>query len=47
MRKKPIIGQLVTVRGIECRIIAIHHAGTIDVESLCGQFYFRVSGLGF
>lgn len=43
----PKIGQLVTVRGIACRITVIRPMGTIDVESLCGKYAFRVSGLSF
>ena len=44
----PKLGQLVTVRGIECRIIGIHAAGTIDVEATDGsERCWRVTGLGF
>ena len=44
----PKLGQLVTVRGIECRVIAIRPAGTIDVEATDGSGRcFRVSGLPF
>lgn len=44
---KPQLGQLVTIRGIQCRIIAIHAAGTIDVEALDGSRCYRISGLQF
>lgn len=44
---KPQVGQLTTVRGVRCRIVAVLAAGTIDVVSLCGRFSWRVSGLGF
>lgn len=44
----PVIGQLVTVRGIECRIIAIRPMGTVDVEATDGTGRcWRVSGLPF
>lgn len=44
----PKLGELVTVRGIECRIIGIHPAGTIDVEATDGSGRcWRVSGLPF
>ncbi len=43
--KAPQIGQLCTIRGMRCRIIAIHDMGTIDVETLDGKRWFRVSGL--
>lgn len=38
------IGQIITVRGIECRVIISEGAGTYVVESLDGRYYFRVSG---
>ncbi len=44
---KPKIGQLITVKGCKCRITAVYRAGTIDVETLCGNFAWRVTGLGF
>jgi hypothetical protein len=44
---KPAIGQLCTIRGLQCRIIAIENFGTIVVESLDGLYYFRVSGLSY
>lgn len=40
-----MIGQLVTVRGIECRIFKVHPFGTIDVVSLCGNYAWRLSGM--
>ena len=44
----PTLGQLVTVRGIECRIIAIRPFGTIDVQPTDGsERCWRVSGLSF
>lgn len=39
------IGQEVTVRGIRCRVVAIHRAGTVDVEEIGGDRAWRVSGL--
>lgn len=33
MKQKPQIGQIVVVRGVECRIIAVLPMGTIDVEA--------------
>ena len=47
MQSKPQIGQLVTVYGQQCRIIAIHDFGTIDVETLDGSRCYRLSGLAF
>lgn len=47
MKKPPVIGQLITVRGIACRIIKIRPFGTLDVVSLCGNHAWRVSGLVF
>jgi hypothetical protein len=44
---KPTVGQIVTVRGISCRIVRVHSAGTVDVLSLDGRFAWRISGLGF
>lgn len=41
------IGTPVTVRGIECHIVRIRPAGTIDVTSLDGKYSYRVSGLNF
>ena len=46
--RAPFIGQLVTVRGFVCRVIAIHPAGTIDVQAIVRpDLCWRVSGLGF
>lgn len=44
---RPMIGQIVFVRGIRCEIVRIRPAGTIDVVSTCGRYAFRVSGLYF
>lgn len=44
---KPEIGQLVTVRGVRCRITAVLPLGTIEVEALDGSKAFRLSGLSF
>lgn len=45
---RPRIGQLVRVRGVMCRIIAVHVFGTIDVEAMddSGRCW-RVSGLSY
>lgn len=43
----PRIGQIVVVRGVTCRIVRILPLGTIDVESTCGQYAWRLSGLAF
>lgn len=43
----PVVGQLVVVRGVQCRIVKVRPMGTIDVVSLCGQYAWRVSGLAF
>lgn len=47
MAKKPNIGDLVTVRGVACKVIAVRPFGTMDVESLDGKYTWRLSGLGF
>lgn len=39
------IGQEVIVRGIRCCVVAIHRAGTVDVEEIGGARAWRVSGL--
>ena len=44
---KPHIGQRCTVHGHECKITAVHPAGTIDVVSLDGEHAWRISGLSF
>lgn len=44
---KPKIGQLVTVYGLRCQIVAVHPFGTIDVVSLDGKYAYRFSGLAF
>lgn len=41
------IGMQVVVRGIRCRVVAIHRAGTVDVEEIGGNRAWRVSGLAF
>ena len=47
MNTKPIIGQLITVRNVLCRIVKIRPFGTLDVVSVSGNLAFRVSGLSF
>lgn len=44
---EPTIGQLVTVRGVQCRIVKVRPMGTIDVVALDGSRAWRVSGLAF
>jgi len=44
---KPKIGQLITVRGIVCRIAKIHPLGTLDVLEINGPRAFRLTGLSF
>jgi len=44
---KPMVGDLVTVRTVACRIVAVLPMGTVKVESLDGKHAWRVSGLGF
>jgi hypothetical protein len=45
---QPEIGQLITVRGLQCRITRIHPLGTLDVEATDGSGRcFRLSGLSF
>lgn len=49
-QNQPRLGQIVKgehVRGQDCRIIAIHPLGTIDVETLDGSRCYRISGLAF
>jgi hypothetical protein len=43
----PKIGMLVTVRGVQCRIVKVLPMGTIDVVSLDGDHAWRVTGLPF
>lgn len=38
---------LCSVRGLPCRIVEVHAAGTITVSSIDGRRHFNVSGLGF
>jgi hypothetical protein len=45
--EQPYVGQPCTVRNIECKIIAVYAAGTIDVTSLDGKYTWRISGLSF
>lgn len=47
MSKQPMIGQLMMVRGVQCKIVKILPFGTLDVVSICGQYAYRVSGLAF
>lgn len=47
MGAKPTVGMLMRVRGIQCRIVAVLPAGTVDVVSLDGARSFRVTGLMF
>lgn len=46
-KPRPVIGQTVTVYGVECRIFRVHPAGTIDVEEVNGPRAWRVTGCGF
>lgn len=41
----PVVGQRITVRGIDCIIVRILPAFTIDVESVDGSKAFRLTGL--
>lgn len=45
MSAKPKVGQLVTVRGVVCRIVKVRELGTIDVVSLDGSKAWRLTGL--
>lgn len=45
--ESPKLGDIVTVRGIKCRVFRIHPFGTMDVEALDGSVCFRVTGLNF
>lgn len=40
-----VVGSEITVRGHVCRVFKVHPFGTVDVESLCGRFAWRVTGL--
>lgn len=42
----PAVGQTVNVRGVECTIVKLYPAGTLDARSKAGQTY-RVTGLPF
>jgi hypothetical protein len=44
---KPKLGQLITVRGVQCRIVKIYPLGTLDCVSLDGLRSYRVTGLPF
>jgi len=45
---KPKIGQIIKYSGLNCRIIAIHKFGTIDIQEVGGQERcWRMSGLNF
>lgn len=46
-KQKPVVGQLTTIYGVDCRIVKIHPFGTMDVVSLDGSKSWRVTGLGF
>ncbi len=35
------------VNGVRCVIVAVHAAGTIDVEEICGSRAWRITGLAF
>lgn len=43
----PQVGMRTTLRGIDCKIIAVHPAGTIDVQEVNGERCWRVTGLPF
>lgn len=45
--KTPVVGQLVEVHGVKCRITRIRKFGTIDVLTLDGTRAWRVTGLNF
>ena len=47
MENKPSLNQLITVRGILCRIVKILPFGTLDVVAVNSNHAFRVSGLNF
>lgn len=47
MKNTPKVGQLIVVRGIQCRIVNVLPMGTLDCISLDGKHSFRVSGLMF
>ena len=38
---------LYKVRGVMCRIVKVHTAGTMDVVSLDGSRSYRITGLPF
>ena len=47
-KMKPKIGQIIKHSGLDCRIIAIHKFGTIDIQEVGGQERcWRMSGLNF
>lgn len=39
------VGSLVEVRGVLCRVFAVHPLGTVDVEEVNGGRCWRLSGL--
>lgn len=47
IKPRPVIGQIVTVRGLECRITKVLPFGTIECESISTHHAFRVSGCMF
>jgi hypothetical protein len=42
----PTVGQHVTVRGLDCIIIRVYSAGTLDAQAPDGRC-FRLTGLNF
>lgn len=47
LSNKPVVGQLVTVRGIAARIVNVHSVGAVDVLSLDGMQAWRLMGASF
>lgn len=41
----PMVGQVVTVRGQDCRIVRVLPMGAIEVVTLDGSRAYRLSGL--
>ena len=44
---RPTVGQITTVHGKRCRIVAVYKFGTIDVEACDGSRAWRITGLAF
>lgn len=44
---RPQVGMLYRVHGVQCHIVKVLCAGTIEVVSLCGEHAWRVTGLPF